>query len=47
MECGFEGEVLQLGIKILKEDLEAHQIFMTLQESEPKTFIIKSVNDYS
>jgi hypothetical protein len=30
MECGFEGKVLQLGIKILKEDLEAHRIFMTL-----------------
>jgi hypothetical protein len=30
MECGFEGGVHQLGIKILKEDWEPHKIFMTL-----------------
>jgi hypothetical protein len=30
MECGFRDEVLQLGIKILKEDWEARQIFVAI-----------------
>jgi hypothetical protein len=39
MECCFRGTIHQRGIKILKEDWKAHQIFMTLKESEAKNFI--------
>jgi hypothetical protein len=47
MECGFTGKVLRLGIKVLEEDWEARQIFMTLEEYEAKTFILAYVDGYS
>jgi hypothetical protein len=42
--CGFRGKVLHLGLKILKEDWEHRQLFMTLEDSEAKDYLLALVD---
>ncbi|ONM11710.1 hypothetical protein ZEAMMB73_Zm00001d034902 [Zea mays] len=45
LECQFSNEEeLQLGIQILKEDWEAHQIFMSLPLGNAKNFILTCIS---
>ena len=42
--CGFRGKVLHLSLKILKEDWEHHKIFMTLEDSKAKDYLLSFVD---
>jgi hypothetical protein len=43
-KCAFKGKILHLGLKILKEDWEHHQVFMTLDDSEAKYYLFSIVD---
>jgi hypothetical protein len=42
--CGFKDKMLHLGLKILKDDWEHHKIFMTLEDSIAKDYLLSIVD---